>query len=239
MLGFIPIPCDNSGRGEEMELGNVIKNKRSELQLTQTQLAEKLHVSRQTISKWENNETYPNLDVLVSISEILNLSTDELLKGENNTVVEKLSNDVTNKKKYKKLVTVLYAIVAITMVFLGILSFGHHYQVEDIDYFNPFLKTQTSYAVMPVTNKPLPKKDVFIQTDAYGDGFWQYVEAGIIGKNEHWAMVQHKGSYVYKLKLISKKYWGYPISDNDKLDYYSYKDIGFDLPRTSSWNPFH
>ncbi|KRK80935.1 helix-turn-helix transcriptional regulator [Companilactobacillus nodensis] len=221
-----------------MELGNVIKDKRNELQLTQEQLATKLHVSRQTISKWENNETYPNLDILISISEILNLSTDELLKGENNNVVEKISLDVKGKKKYKKMVTLFYTAIAITMIFLGIFSIGHHYQVEKIDYFNPFLKTQTSYAILPVTNKPLPKKDIYIQTDAYGNGFWQYVQAGIIDKDEHWAMVQHKGSYVYSLKLIEKKYWGYPRGKYETLDYLPYDKKGPE-PRTSSWNPFH
>lgn len=221
-----------------MELGNVIKNKRNELQLTQEQLAIKLHVSRQTISKWENNETYPNLDVLISISEILNLSTDELLKGENNNVVEKISLDVKGKKRYKRLAIALSIIGVMTLSFLGVLSYGHHYQKEYIDLINPFLKTETSYAIMPITDKPIPKKDIYIQTDTYGNGFWQKVYAGIIDKDEHWAMVLHKGSYVYSLKLIEKKYWGYPRSKYETLDYYPY-DLKSKEPRTSSWNPFH
>ncbi|WP_125588379.1 helix-turn-helix transcriptional regulator [Companilactobacillus jidongensis] len=192
-----------------MELGNVIKNKRNKLQLTQEQLAVKLHVSRQTISKWENNN-----------------------------VVEKISQDVTGKKKYKRFAITLSIIGVMTLSFLGLLSYGHHYQKEYIDLINPFLKTETSYAVMPITNKPIPKKDIYIQNDAFGNGFWQKVYAGIIEKDNHWAMVSHKGSYVFSLKLIDKKYWGYPRSKYETLTYFPYDARG-NGPRTSSWNPFH
>lgn len=43
--------------------------KRKELHLTQQQVADQLHVTRQTLSRWENNLSYPNLDTLVNLSE--------------------------------------------------------------------------------------------------------------------------------------------------------------------------
>lgn len=48
-----------------MELGNQIKKYRSELQLSQDQLAEHIYVSRQTISNWENEKSYPDVNSLV------------------------------------------------------------------------------------------------------------------------------------------------------------------------------
>ena len=53
-----------------MELGNQIKKYRSELQLSQDQLAEHIYVSRQTISNWENEKSYPDVNSLVLLSEV-------------------------------------------------------------------------------------------------------------------------------------------------------------------------
>ena len=53
-----------------MDIGKKLKEKREERNLTQKELSEILHVSRQTISSWEVGRTYPDLDVLVAISEL-------------------------------------------------------------------------------------------------------------------------------------------------------------------------
>lgn len=80
-----------------MEFNKILKSERTKQGLSQSDLATKLHVARQTISKWETGESYPNLDVLLSISEILDIPTDVLLKGENNTVAETISKAVNKK----------------------------------------------------------------------------------------------------------------------------------------------
>lgn len=64
-----------------MELQTILKQKRNELQLTQEEVAEKIHVSRQTISNWENGRNLPDLSSLILISEIYAVSLDELIKG--------------------------------------------------------------------------------------------------------------------------------------------------------------
>ena len=64
-----------------MELQTILKQKRNELQLTQEEVAEKIHVSRQTISNWENGRNLPDLSSLILISEIYGISLDELIKG--------------------------------------------------------------------------------------------------------------------------------------------------------------
>ena len=53
-----------------MDIGKKLKEKRLEENYTQKELAEILHVSRQTISSWEVGRTYPDLDVLIAISEL-------------------------------------------------------------------------------------------------------------------------------------------------------------------------
>ena len=75
-----------------MELGNQIKKYRSELQLSQDQLAEHIYVSRQTISNWENEKSYPDVNSLVLLSEVFKTSIDNLIKGDIEIMKEKLMN---------------------------------------------------------------------------------------------------------------------------------------------------
>lgn len=64
-----------------VKVGNFIMEKRKSLGLTQQQLADKLNVSFQAISKWENGTTYPNIEILRDLAIILEVSVDEILAG--------------------------------------------------------------------------------------------------------------------------------------------------------------
>ena len=66
-------------RGEKMNLGNNLFNARKKSGLSQEIVAEKLEVSRQTISKWETDETVPDIYQAKRISKLYNLSLDELI----------------------------------------------------------------------------------------------------------------------------------------------------------------
>ena len=65
-----------------MTIGEKITKLRKEQNLTQEQFAEILNVSRQSVSKWELNTTYPDTDKLIKISKLFNCSLDFLLKDE-------------------------------------------------------------------------------------------------------------------------------------------------------------
>ncbi len=65
-----------------MELGKQIKKYRTEAKLSQEELADKIFVSRQTISNWENDKNYPDIKSLVLISEVFHISLDTLIKGD-------------------------------------------------------------------------------------------------------------------------------------------------------------
>lgn len=95
-----------------MELGNQIKKYRSELQISQEQLADRIYVSRQTISNWENEKSYPDLHTLVKISDEFNLSLDILLKG-NPTMVNDIDKKVKKHTLYKGIILGLILIIAV------------------------------------------------------------------------------------------------------------------------------
>ncbi len=65
-----------------MELGKQIKKYRSAYSYSQEQLADKVYVSRQTISNWETDRSYPDIRSLLLLSSIFDTSLDKLVKGD-------------------------------------------------------------------------------------------------------------------------------------------------------------
>ena len=74
-------------------IADKIKNARTIKKLTQEQVAEDLNVSRQTISNWENGKSLPDIVSIIRMSELYDLSLDELLKGDV-TLLNKIERDM-------------------------------------------------------------------------------------------------------------------------------------------------
>lgn len=91
-----------------MELGNQIKKHRNELEISQEKLAEKIYVSRQSISNWENDKNYPDINSLIRLSEVFHVSLDILIKGD----WEKMKKEISGKdrKDFDKLSNI-YAVM--------------------------------------------------------------------------------------------------------------------------------
>lgn len=64
-----------------MKVGQRIREERERHGWTQSDLARRLHVSRQSISKWENGTAYPDIDKLVQLSDLFQVSLDDLVRG--------------------------------------------------------------------------------------------------------------------------------------------------------------
>ena len=65
-----------------MEVGNTIRNLRTAKGMSQEELAEKVYVSRQTISNWENDKSYPDVQSLAIVAELFDTTIDSLVKGD-------------------------------------------------------------------------------------------------------------------------------------------------------------
>lgn len=65
-----------------MNLGNRIKQEREKLNLSQDELAQKMNISRQAVSKWETGKSYPDIETIIKLSELYHLTLDELVKGD-------------------------------------------------------------------------------------------------------------------------------------------------------------
>lgn len=78
-----------------MTLGEKIQKLRKSCGLSQLQLAEQLDVSRQSVSKWELNESVPDINKIVRLSELFSVSVDELLKEQYTSYVENVDTKST------------------------------------------------------------------------------------------------------------------------------------------------
>ena len=86
--------------GNYMELSIQIKKYRTELHLSQEELAEKVYVTRQTISNWENEKSYPDIHSLLLLSSLFNVSLDQLIKGDIEKMKEIISEQEIKKFNY-------------------------------------------------------------------------------------------------------------------------------------------
>ena len=96
-----------------MKLGNNILKLRKDCSLSQEQLAEKVDVTRQTISNWELGETSPNPEQLKLLSKALNVSIDELL---NNDIKQALIKKVNNTEKNAEVIIKILKVLGIIFV---------------------------------------------------------------------------------------------------------------------------
>ena len=82
-----------------MDISNQIKTRREAMGLSQEQLAEKLYVSRQTISNWERDKTYPDVQSLLLLSNVFGVTVDSLIKGDVETMAQVMKETTTVTKK--------------------------------------------------------------------------------------------------------------------------------------------
>ncbi len=105
-------------KGDIMEIGKRIREYRKIYNLSQEQLADKIFVSRQTVSNWENDKTYPDIQIIVSLSILFNVSLDELIREDLEEMKMKISNNKASKRAD------IYSLIMICSTILASLSIG-------------------------------------------------------------------------------------------------------------------
>lgn len=108
-----------------MNLGERLLNLRKSKHLSQEEAAEKLNVTRQTISKWETDQSTPDFDKIVPLCELYGITTDELLKGVN--VEKEVNHEVTlddptiNKKRAKGIgISILLYFISVIWIMISV-----------------------------------------------------------------------------------------------------------------------
>ena len=98
-----------------MELGKQIKMYRLENKLSQEELADRIYVSRQTISNWENDKSYPDINSLVLLSVAFKISLDSLIKGDIETMKDVIQKEEVDKmNRYGKIYTIMLIVTVVS-----------------------------------------------------------------------------------------------------------------------------
>lgn len=116
-----------------MDIGAQIKKRRQELNMTQEMLAKELHVGRTTVSNWEIGRNYPDLQLIVSISNVLSISLDSLL-GKESDIVKEITRDTSIRKSQSRKIKIL-SVLLILVILTGL--FGIYKVVEYRDISSP------------------------------------------------------------------------------------------------------
>ncbi len=106
-----------------MIFGEKLRNERKNKGWSQEELAEKLFVSRQSVSKWENGQNYPSIEIIIKVSDLFGLTIDELLRSDEE-LKEKVIQDSKQLAypKLKFLFDVLFLLgIVLLIIKIGIL----------------------------------------------------------------------------------------------------------------------
>ncbi len=100
-----------------MEISEKLKEARQKSGMTQDRVAEKIMVSRVTVSHWENGKSLPDIASLMSLSDLYGISLDELMKGDSK-MTEKVKKDAKDADNNKKLIGITAVLViAVLLVY--------------------------------------------------------------------------------------------------------------------------
>ena len=124
--------CGNL-KGSEKMLSDNIREYRKKSNMSQDELAEKLGVSRQSISLWETGQTQPTIDNIIALAKIFNISADTLLGNADGTISsqDKTPGEKTNKKLIGVIVLAIAVIIAIVGVVILVVSLGRNSSGSD------------------------------------------------------------------------------------------------------------
>lgn len=121
----------NCERGENMSLGQRLMELRKEKHLSQEEVADKLNVTRQSVSKWETDQSTPDFDKILPICELFGITTEELITGKNSVVNNNSdTNNIiydTDENKQKRIgglaIAILLYFVAVAWIVSSIAFF--------------------------------------------------------------------------------------------------------------------
>jgi len=105
-----------------MEIGKKLKEARIRSGITQEDVAEQIGISRQTVSNWENEKSYPDVISVIRLSDLYAVSLDELLKGDNK-MIEHLEETTNVVKSNQKLIWAILANIVLIALLITLSIF--------------------------------------------------------------------------------------------------------------------
>lgn len=187
----------------EHDIGCKIKAARIEKKLTQEQVAELLGVSRQTISNWENEKSYPDIISVIKMSECYDVSLDYLLKGEQKMksyydYLEESTNVVKSNANRNKIITILsYLLIwAFAMIVFWFFTSGS----DAMGYSLMFL-----WFILPIST---------------------FIVSIVIGKNNFWGKGKWAFTLFFGVMYMLAEYGTFKMANNIAFNKLNAPDLG-------------
>ena len=131
---------------DQQKIGSFLKELRKEKDITQEQLAEKLNVSRRTVSRWETGSNLPDLDLMIEMADYYQVDLRELLNGERKsepmnkelkeTVLQVAEYSNAEKKRSTKMVQIYLSLGILGLIINQVL----HATLTETTFWTAFLK---------------------------------------------------------------------------------------------------
>ncbi|WP_057764310.1 helix-turn-helix domain-containing protein [Companilactobacillus tucceti] len=115
-----------------MRIGDQLQKQRKLHDMSQNELADKLHISRQSISKWENGATLPSFSNVLAISDLFNVSLDELIRGD-----EELMNKFEDDKIRLSKTETIFIIGSLAVLVGLIVIYSNGISIASVDDWLP------------------------------------------------------------------------------------------------------
>ena len=186
-----------------MDIGAKLQRARLQAKMTQEQVAEALGVSRQTISNWENEKTYPDIISVIKMSDLYAVSLDHLLKEEQPMTsyieyLEESTNVVKSKNKQARLILIItyLAIWAFSLIVFWFFMDGS----DAMAYALMFL-----WILLPVTT---------------------FVISLLIGKGDHWGRWKWLSSLAFGLMYMLAEYATFSTANMVSFSKFNLPNLG-------------
>lgn len=172
-----------------MSLGENLQFLRKRNDITQEQLAEKLNVSRQSVSKWESDTAYPEMDKLLQLCETFNCRLDDLIKGDISSLYVE---DKTHYDEHMNLFSKMTALgVGLILFGLSVMSFltgiGINDDLSAMVFFVFLIIAVAIFIVMGIRHSDFEKKNPCIENfyseeekDAFNKKYSVFVTVGVV-----------------------------------------------------------
>ena len=186
-----------------MDIGAKLQRARLQAKLTQEQVAEALGVSRQTISNWENEKTYPDIISVIKMSDLYAVSLDHLLKEEQPMssyidYLEESTNVVSSKNKLsRQLIVITYLVIwAFSLIFFWFFTSGS----DAMGYSLMFL-----WILLPVTT---------------------FILSLLIGKRDHWGRYKWVASLAFGIMYMLAEYGTFSAANMAAFNKFNLPSLG-------------
>ena len=109
-----------------MEIGEFLKHARTRADLTQREVSKRTGINYKTISNWENDKTYPDINSIILLSEVLGVSIDNLIKGDVEQMKVEINTEEVQKMKWYSMMMQVFLLLAVVLLFPLVKFVGYY-----------------------------------------------------------------------------------------------------------------